>query len=163
MAITKAKKQELVAEFTDMAKASKSIVFASFKGLPVNETITLRKSLRANQIGYRVTKKTLLKRALVEAGVTGEVPAMDAEIAIAYSDDLLAPAREIHAFAKTHKGQMEIVGGVFEGKFMDKSEMTAIATIPPREVLIGMFLNLINSPIQRFAVVVDQIAKKKSA
>ncbi len=87
---------------------------------------------------------------------------MPGQIAIAYSDDLLAPAREVFAFQKGHKDNISIVGGVFDGKFMDATAMMSIATIPPLQTLRGMFVNLINSPIQRFAVVLDQIALAKN-
>ena len=50
---------------------------------------------------------------------------------------------------------------MFEVKYMNASEMMSIATIPPLQTLRGMFVNLINSPIQRFAVVLDQIALTK--
>jgi ribosomal protein L10 len=56
-----------------------------------------------------------------------------------------------------------MVGGVFEGRFMDKSEITAIATIPATPVLRGMFVNVINSPIQGLVLALNAIAEKKSA
>jgi len=56
---------------------------------------------------------------------------------------------------------MSIIGGVFEGKYMNKEEMLGIATIPPLQTLRGMFVNLINSPIGRFAVALNQIATTK--
>jgi ribosomal protein L10 len=46
---------------------------------------------------------------------------------------------------------------------MNKEKMTEIAMIPGRDTLYAQFVNLINSPIQRFAVVLDQIAKNKSS
>jgi large subunit ribosomal protein L10 len=75
---------------------------------------------------------------------------------------MIAPAREVYNFQKTHKGLLNILGGIFEGKFVDGVKMQEIAMIPSREVLYAQFVNLINSPIQRFAVVLDQIAAKKS-
>jgi large subunit ribosomal protein L10 len=91
------------------------------------------------------------------------LPEMPGQIAIAYSADLLTPAREVLAFQKGHKENISIIGGVFEGKYMDATEMMSIATIPPLQTLRAMFVNLINSPIQRFAVVVNAIAEKQSA
>jgi large subunit ribosomal protein L10 len=84
-------------------------------------------------------------------------------VSIAYSKDATASAREIYNFQKTHKGLLEIIGGIFEGNFLGKEAMMEVAMIPSREVLYAQFVNLINSPIQRFAVVLDQIANKSSA
>ncbi len=162
MALTKQKKGELVNEFRDVVNGAHSIVFVNFKKLPVAETTMLRRSLREEKVGYKVTKKTLLKRALAEKGYEGTLPELDGELAIAYGEDLIAPARGVFAFQKTHKDMVKIVGGIFDGKFMSQEEMTTIATIPSRDTLIAQLLNLINSPIQRMAVVVSKIAEKKA-
>ena len=129
----------------------------------MSETTNLRRSLRSESIGYKVTKKTLLKRVLSNKGYEGELPALEGELAIAYGEDLIAPARGVFAFQKTHKDSVKIVGGIFDGKFMNASEMMSIATIPSRETLLAQIVNLINSPIQRMAVVVNAIAEKKTA
>ena len=161
MPITLDKKKELVAGLEKSLKGSQSVVFVKFDKLTVREVNTLRRNLQKENIGYVVAKKTLLKRALGPSKVTGEMPEMPGQIAIAYGADLLAPAREVFSFQKTHKDNISIVGGVFEGKYMSGSEMLSIATIPPLQTLRGMFVNIINSPIQRLAVVLDQIALAK--
>src|SRR3989344_8437655 len=152
MAITKVKKKELVADLTSELKDAPSVVFVNFHGLSVAETTNLRKNLREQGVSYRVAKKTLLRRALETTKTSGEIPELGGEVAIAYGTDLLAPARESYNFEKTHKDSFRILGGIFEGKYLDQAGMLSIATIPPREVLLAQFVNLINSPIQRFAV-----------
>lgn len=161
MPITLDKKKELVAGLEKALKGAKSVVFVKFDKLQVADVNALRRGLQKESVGYQVSKKTLLKRALSTQGITGELPEVSGQVAIAYSEDLLAPAREVFAFQKNHKENIEIIGGVFEGKYMNASEMMSIATIPPLQTLRGMFVNLINSPIQRFAVVLDQIALAK--
>lgn len=161
MAITKNKKVEIIDEISNATKDSNSLVFVSFNKLNVADSTDLRRKLRAENVGYKVTKKTLLKRALESKNIEGEWPELPGEIALAYGEDLIAPARLVYEFEKSHKDNLSIVGGMFEGKFMDKSAMLSIATIPPLQVLYGQFVNLINSPIQRFAVVLNEIAKSK--
>src|SRR5262245_8981627 len=100
MAITKEKKSEIVAKVGDITKKAKTLVFANFKGLTVAEVTEMRKALRAQGIGYTVAKKTLLKRGLDVAGYEGEMPTLDGEIALAYGEDELAPAREVNVFVK---------------------------------------------------------------
>ncbi|MEK7585782.1 MAG: 50S ribosomal protein L10 [Patescibacteria group bacterium] len=158
MAITLDKKKELVAGLEESLKGANSIVFVKFDKLTVAGVNSLRRGLQKEGVGYRVAKKTLLKRALGVGKFTGEMPEMPGQLAIAFGTDMLAPAREVHNFAKSHKESVEIVGGVFEGKYLNASEMMSIATIPPLQTLRAMFVNLINSPIQRFASVVNAIA-----
>lgn len=163
MPIKKAQKVEVVKELGEKIKKAQSAVFVNFHGLNVADTTKLRRSLREKGVSYSVAKKTLVKRALDEAKVKGDLPELPGEFAFAYGDDLLTPAREVWNFQKAQKEGLEIVGGIFEGEFKNKEAMLAIASIPPQEVLYGQFVNLINSPIQRFVVALGQIAKGKEA
>lgn len=161
MAITKEKKQTILADFSQIVAGAESLVFVQFDKLTVAETIKFRRALRAAGVGYKVGKKTLLKRILAERGYAGTLPELSGEIAVAYSTDAIAPAREVYEFQKKHKERVTLVGGVFEGSYKNKEEMMAIATIPSMQTLRGMFANIINSPIQRFVIALDQIAAKK--
>lgn len=161
MPITKNKKSEIYEKIKDAAQVAKSIVFVNFKGLPVADTTAMRKELREKNVKYFVAKKTITAKALDEGKFEGALPELPGEIALAWGDDLIGPAREVYAFAKKYPEKVSIVGGVFEGKFMAKADMMEIATIPSIETLHGMFVNIINSPIQRLAVVLDAVAAKK--
>ena len=161
MALTKNKKKEVIAELDGLLSDAKSIVFVNFKGLTVGATNTFRRDLRNAGVGYKVSKKTLLARVLAEKGLKGDVPQLDGEIGIAYSTDLLSPAREVFTFSKG-KQTPTIVGGVFDGEYFDAARMMSIATIPSREVLLAQVLNIINSPIQQFVVALSEIAKSKT-
>ncbi len=163
MAITKAKKQEISEKLSTALNDSVTTVFVSFKALQAEKNNVLRKTLRANNSEYYVVKKTLLKRAMDASPATGNQPDLgDGMVAIAFGSDALAPAREVFEFSKTSKDTVAIIGGIFEGKFQSQAEMMEIATIPGMEKLRGMFANLINSPLQRFAVVLSKVAEKKA-
>ena len=161
MALTKNKKKEVVDELREKLADAKTLVFVNFKGLSVGETDKFRRSLREAGVGYKVSKKTLLARVLAEKNLSGTIPDMKGEVGVAYSSDILSPAREVFAFTKG-KTTPVIVGGIFEGAYADQARMLSIATIPSREVLLSQFLNIINSPIQQFAVALKQIAEKKA-
>ncbi len=162
MAITKAKKQDILAKLEGVKNDSDSIVFVSFKGLPVNDTAAMRAALREQGVGYFVAKKTLMKRAF-DGAFQGSMPELEGEIAVAYSADAIAPAQNVKNFALKHKDSLAIVGGVFQGVYKSREEMTEIASIPSLQVLRGMFVNVINSPIQGFVVALNALAEKKSA
>jgi len=170
MAITKKKKQEILALTKERLEGTKSVVFVSFKMLSVLETKILRRKLAASQLGYFVAKKSLLKKVLGELKITGDMPELPGELAIAYvpttvvNGDLLSPSRETYAFQKVPhgKGSISIVGGIFDGVYKTQNEMMAIATIPSPDVLRGMFVNIINSPIQRFVIALGEISNVKS-
>lgn len=160
MALTKSKKQQVLGDLADIIKKAKTLVFVKFDKLSVFNSNALRRELRSNESGLRVAKKRLLLKSLSEAGFTGNVPEIEGEVMLAYSEDVLAPAQKVYEFQKTHKDNVSIVGGVFEGVYMNQSEMMSIATIPSLQGLRGMFVNVINSPIQRFAIALSEVAKK---
>lgn len=161
MAITKAKKQDILAKLETVRDSSESIVFVHYKGLTVANTTAMRKELREKGVGYFVAKKTLMKKAF-GTSFTGEMPNLDGEIAVAFSTDAIAPAQSIKEFSGKFKDNLAIVGGVFQGVFKTKEEMVEIASIPPLQVLRGMFVNVINSPIQGLVISLDAIAQKKA-
>ena len=162
MAITRQKKEEVVAKIADIAAKSSTVVFAKFKGLPVNEQNEMRKALRASEVGYTVAKKSLVRRAFDAQKYTGTAPELEGEIAIAYSTDELAPARELAVFIKKYPEMLAFAGGVFGGKYVDAGDMKAIAAIPGLQTLRAQFVQLINSPRQRFAVVLNAKAANAS-
>ncbi len=161
MALKKEKKVEIAVSLDKALADAQSVVFVKFDKLKVADVNALRRNLQKDGIGYFVSKKTLLKRSLDKKGITGDIPELAGQIAMAYGTDLLAPAREVYAFAKTHKENISIVGGVFEGKYMDKAEMEKVATIPSREVLLSQIAYLLKSPMQRLAIAVNAVAGTK--
>jgi large subunit ribosomal protein L10 len=163
MAITKDKKKEILAKLASIVKDSASVVFVNFHGLKVADSTAVRRKLKGEKVQFFVAKKTLIKKALTDKGVPGTMPDFTGELGVAYGEDLTAPAREIYESSKKYKDGLSILGGVFEGKFMSKEEMTAIAAIPPMKTLQGMFVNVINSPIQGLVISLSEIAKKKTA
>ncbi len=165
MAITKAKKEEVVAKVNGAIADAASVVFVHFKGLSMEDTSAMRRALKEDGVQYMVAKKTLIKHALSNKGYTGTLPELPGEIAIAWSSngeggDPTLAARDIHEQGKKYANALSIVGGIYEGTYQDANAMNSIATIPPLPVLRGMFANVINSPIQGLAIVLNQIAEK---
>jgi len=164
MAISKDKKREIVAKLTDAFTEASAIAFVGFTKLTVKDSSRLRTELSQKGVRYFVAKKTLIRRALVARGYEGEIPELPGEVAVAWTKgtEVTAPASGVYEFGKKMKGALSLLGGVFENAFLDAGHMTAIATIPPMIVLRGMFVNVINSPIQGFVTALDKIREKKA-
>lgn len=164
MAKTKAQKQEIVLKLEEAFKNATSSVFVHFKGLPVSDESAIRRDFKKEGVRYLVAKKTLILRALASLGHKVDDLALEGEIAIAYGGegDATVAARLVHAASKKLADKVSIVGGIFEGKIVGMNEMRDIALIPSLDVLRGMFAQVINSPRQRFAVVLSEVAKTKN-
>lgn len=159
--LQKIKKEKIIKDLEEIIKLAKSIVFVNFHGLKVSDETSLRRDLRKEDVSYKVSRKTLISRAF-KGKVKGDMPELTGEIAIAYSPAEMSAPREIYNFQKSHKNLLSILGGVFDGEFINGEKMNQIAMIPSREILYGQFVNLINSPIQRFVIALNEIAKVKN-
>lgn len=166
MAISNEKKSEIVEKLKSIFTKSSSVAFVRFSRLTVANTVTLRRKLREAGAGYYVAKKTLIRKSLEGGTTAGELPALDGEVAVAFlekGDDVTAPAREIFGLGKKLEKAVRLIGGIFEGKFIGETEILSLAAIPSRQTLLAQFANLINSPLQRLVVGLNEIAKSKQS
>jgi large subunit ribosomal protein L10 len=161
MPISREKKGEILSKLQKVVKDSSSIVLVNFHALPVKNFSEIRKALRGNGVGVTVAKKTLTKKALSEGGFSGTMPELPGELGVVYGTDPIEGARGVYEFQKKLDKKIQIVGGVFEGKFMSQAEMLTVAQIPSLKTLHAQFVNLINSPIQRLVIGLNAIAEQK--
>lgn len=164
MAKTKEQKGVIIDKLAEAFKTGASSVFVHFTKFSVSDESAMRRALRADGVSYFVAKKTLIRRALEQLGhAHAELP-LEGEVAVAYGGgtDVTVAARLVHEFGKKFADKLSILGGIFEGKLMDGPKMQEIATIPPLQTLRAMFAQVINSPRQRFAVVLKAVAEKQN-
>lgn len=164
MAKTREQKGQIIDGLADSFKSAISTVFVHFRGVNVADETAMRRALHADSVKYTVAKKTLIKLALQKLGHSTEGMVLDGEVAAAYGggEDATVAARLVHEFGKKYTGRVQILGGLFEGKIVDRAQMEEIATIPSLQQLRGMFAQVINSPRQRFAVVLNAVAGTKN-
>lgn len=155
-------KVQQVQEIADRLSRSKSAIVTDYRGLNVEEVTELRKQLRDAGIEYQVLKNTLTRRAADQMELSDLNSVLAGPTAIAFSyDDVVAPAKILNDFAKKHKA-LELKGGVVEGRVVDASEVTALATLPSREGLLSMLLSVLQAPMRNLAYAVQQIADKQA-
>lgn len=131
-------------------KNAKASVFANFQGLKVSESEELRKNCRAEKVTVLATKKTLLRRALEDSGITGVDPKVfTGGVAVFMGNDEVTAAKVVNTFAKTHD-IVSLFGGVLEGKYMEASQVKALASLPGRQELLGQLVGTLNAPVSGF-------------
>lgn len=165
MAKTKAEKAAVIEKLTEGMKNAASTTFVHFTKVTVADETAMRRALKADNVKYMVAKKTLIRRALESLGHKHDELPLEGEVAVAFGggEDATASARLVHEFGKKLTDKLSIVGGIFEGTLKGAAEMQEIATIPSMDTLRGMFAQVINSPRSRFAIVLSEVAKKKTA
>ena len=150
MALTKIKKNEVVAEVAELLAGSKMTVVTKYEGTTVKALQELRRKGRDNGTQLKVVKNRLVRKAVEQTDALKAVDTSALEGMLLYAfnaDDEVAPAQVIADFAKTHP-TLEFVGAISaEGKFLTADEVKALATLPSKDQLIGQVVNMLFSPL----------------
>ena len=155
--LTRAQKEQEVAELRESFARAKSVFVADYRGLDVQAVHDLRKRLRGEGAGryeYRVTKNTLLRRAVEGSPLAPLEPAFEGptSIAIAYGDPVRL-AKLLVDWAKAH-AVFELKAGWLEGKPLSREEIATLATLPSLEELRARIVGLLVAPATKLVRVV---------
>ncbi|MBU0596956.1 50S ribosomal protein L10 [Patescibacteria group bacterium] len=150
MAKTRQEKEQSIKTLSENIKNAKSTVLANFQGLKVVESEELRGICREANVEYLASKKTLLKRALADAGFDVDTQEFEGGVAVVLgNEDEVAPAQIIAKFAKNHEA-VRIFGGILEGKFIDSAKVTELSKLPSKLELYAKLVGTINAPVSGF-------------
>ena len=134
--MAKSTKVASVAEIADQFRSSSAAVVTEYRGLTMSQLTTLRKSL-GSDTAYTVAKNTLVKRAAADAGVEGLDDLFTGPTAVAFiSGEPVDAAKVLRDFAKANP-LLVIKGGLLDGKALDAKEVSKLADLESREVLLG--------------------------
>ena len=155
-------KSTAVSEITEEFRSSTAAVLTEYRGLTVAQLKELRRSLGGNAT-YAVVKNTLTKIAARDAGVEGIDDLLAGPSAIAFvKGDPVEAAKGIRDFAKTHP-KLVVKGGYMDGKVLSAEEITKLADLESREVLLAKLAGAMNASLQQavslFAAPLSQAAR----
>jgi large subunit ribosomal protein L10 len=154
-------KKQIVSEITEKFSRAKSIVLVEYKGLTVEKATELRNKCREAGVEYKVYKNTFMRFAFNELGYKDFDVNLEGPNAIAISfDDEVSAAKVTTDFAKTSDDTLKIKAGIAEGKIINADEIKELASIPPREILIGQLAGVLQGNIRNLAYILDQVSKK---
>jgi len=150
MALTKAKKNEVVAELSELLASSKMTVVAAYPGTTVKAMQALRKSAKGNGTQLKVVKNRLVVKAIQasDALKAADTSSLQGQLLYAFNnDDEVAPAQILADFMKTNP-TLEFVGAISaDGKFLSKDEVKSLATLPSKNELVAQVVAMLESPL----------------
>lgn len=161
MPVTKAKKEEVLKELNEKFSKAKAVYFANYRGLTVKKATDLRKKLHKVKVDYVVAKKTLGRIAMKNNNLPeASKEIMDGPIAFVFGyEDVVIPVKTLHEFSKEAE-QLQILGGLVDGKFVSKAEAKALAMLPSREALLAKLVGSMKSPISGFHGALSGVLRK---
>lgn len=161
MSLNLQEKQAVVAEVSAQVSQAQTIVLAEYRGIAVSDITKLRANARSSGVYLHVLKNTLARRAVQGTSFEALADKMVGPLVYSISADAVAAAKIMHEFAKTND-KLVIKAGMYNGKAMDVAAVTALATVPSKEVLLAQLLGLLQNPVSSLARVLGAVAEKKA-
>lgn len=153
----KEEKQAYIGEITDRINGAEFLMIADYGGLDVSGFMELRRRLGENNSELQVVKNTFIKRAVSEAGLPeGLAESLSGQTALVTGDsDVCATAKTLKGFQKEFK-KVEVKMGVVDGRLLEAAEISTLADLPSREVLLAQLLGVLNAPATKLARVLSE-------
>jgi large subunit ribosomal protein L10 len=148
-------KRETVAALKEELSSSTTLIVSEYRGLKVSEIAEIRRSLRKQDVSYRVVKNRLMRIAANESGNDALSAFLEGPSAIAFgSGDEATIAKAVLDATRPYK-IVKVKGGVLSGRAIDASGVSRLATLPSREVLLSQIAGAIAAPMATVAGLFD--------
>ncbi|MFN8530330.1 MAG: 50S ribosomal protein L10 [Anaerolineae bacterium] len=153
MAITRERKEELVAEYSRILSKTDGFIVAEYKGLTVAKVNDLRNKLRAPSGGtYSVTKNTLFRIALEQNGWVVPTKLLEGPTGVVFGNgNLPAVAKAVQEWQKTNADFFSIKGGVIGNSVFGAKDIDAVANLPTMEEIRAQLAGLVVMPASQLA------------
>jgi len=147
MAKTRAEKEQIIEELIDKLNSAKSVVFADFHGLKVDQSEDIRRKCYEEGVEFKASKKSLLGIALGKAGFEDVNPKeFKGGVATVFcEDDQVAPAKITSKFADEYG--VNIFGGILEQEFIPNDKVKDLAELPSKKQLKAQLVSALSSPM----------------
>ena len=155
-------KKAVVEEVSAVVAKAQSIIVAEYRGLGVVDLTSLRAKARQSGVYLRVLKNTLARRAVAGTPFEALSDKLVGPLIYGISTDPVAAAKLLNDFAKGND-KLVIKAGNFAGSPLNKAGVTALASIPSKEVLVSQLLGIMQAPVSGFARALAALAAKKEA
>ena len=151
----KSEKETFVAEFRERHGRAPVMYFTDFTGLDVKSLSSLRQSLRDSGAEYVVGKNRLVRLALKEANLDlGDALTGPTGVVFGY-EDVVSPAKVLTDFAKEHQDRPAFKLGVLDGKLLAPEQISQLAKLPSREVLLSQLAGALQAPMAALVGVLE--------
>jgi len=157
MPLSRQKKQEVLKDLKEKISRQKTMVFIDFSGLKVKDISDLKQKLSQSDSLFKVSKKTLLKIALKDfsSSLTQKINELKGELGVIFGfGDEISPTKTTYNFSLENE-KLKILGGFFEGKFIEKETVIELAKIPTKEELLARLVGSISAPVSNLANVLQ--------
>ncbi|MEA5389802.1 50S ribosomal protein L10 [Cyanobium gracile UHCC 0139] len=152
-------KQQIVEELKGLLGEAEMALVLDYKGLTIKEMTDLRTRLQASNGVCKVTKNTLMRRAIDGDSAWSDLDSLltGTNAFVLVKGDVGGAVKALQSFQKDTK-KSDVKGGLFEGKLLSPSDIQAIGDLPSKEVLMAQIAGAINGLATKLAVGINEVS-----
>lgn len=152
----KEQKSAVVERLAERLKRASIALVSEYRGMTVAETTEVRRKLRAARSELKVAKNTLIRRAIKDTPFAALNDKLGGPVGLIIgSEDPVQTAKTVVSFRELGE-KFKLRGGVLDGRAIEAEEVQALAALPPREVLLGQLLALLQAPATRLVRLLNE-------
>ena len=163
MAVSKARKNEILAMYSDWIKKSEAVILVEYTGVTMKNMDDIRAKIREVDGEFHVLKNTLARRAFADNGMDfpQEFLLNSTAVSFAFSD----PASTAKALSDATKGNefVKVKGGFMDGQVLDAAQVKALASMPPLPVVRAQLLGVLQAPAGKLVRTIAEPARGLAA
>lgn len=160
MAISKARKDELVAQYGDLLNRSEAVFVTEYKGMTVKQVEELRGKIREKGGAFHITKNTLFRVALEQANKPIPTELLQGQTAVSFAlDDAPALAKMLLEMSDDEESLFELRGGMLDTSIMNADQVKALSKMPSKQELQIKLLSMMLQPAQQLVTVMNAPAQ----
>ena len=144
-------KRATVAELREELANARTMIVSEYRGLKVKEIAEIRRALRKQDVTYRIVKNRLLRIAADDSVGAALSPLLVGPTAIAFGNDEAGTAKAVIDATRPYNRIIRITGGVLGDRAIGADDVTRLATLPPREVLLAKLAGGMQAPVATLA------------
>ena len=156
-------KKAAVSALVEKLNKANAVVLVDYRGINVADDTALRKELREANVEYKVIKNNIMRHACENVGMHDLVEDLVGTVAVAISEDEIAPCRVLNKYASQYTDKFNIKAGFIDGQKVDLAMIRNLAKLPGREGLIAQVAGSFNSIIASFARGLDAVREQKES
>ena len=151
-------KQQIVEELKQLLGEAEMALVLDYKGLSIKEMSDLRTRLQASHGVCKVTKNTLMRRAIDGNSAWSELDSLltGTNAFVLVKGDVGGAVKAVQSFQKDTK-KSDVKGGLFEGQLLSQNDIKAIGDLPSKEVLMAQIAGAINAVTTKLAVGINEV------
>lgn len=156
---TREQKKESLEQLKGLLIEQKPLILVDYRGLKGRDISLLRKDLQAASSKFQVIKTSLFQKALKGTKLSLEEDIVKRPLALVYNSEPIGLSKLVYQFSQSHP-ELEIVGGILEGRYSSTDQIKELALLPSQEELEARLVQVLNFSLLRLNMVLSNLSNR---